>query len=326
MMLIVTIAVLSAILSRVHSAADNLKLQAFLNRSRTSLLSSTWPIDHGDTARSKFTMSAGLPKDVSAERIKFIENTEIGSNIQWLYTGGKNSEYVLILGSNPKPFVAKLNATSLEFLQMRKLYSNAYFGGMVMHKNGHVYAVWANILYTFWDGNLDNATVVKVPTNLNQNYVLTNGMSVTQDGYLVVKQWAINAGDLPLMLCAKYFFLRKLFVAMTIIFTTIAFRYILPSHVYDKQQNKRGNQSSFVIRLAISLGFGAILSLLMTASIFFIGMEVFVGGFNLVRFFLEGTISPNHGGGELKIIDPLTLQVVAHTELCMIDAPTLECL
>lgn len=61
-----------------------------------------------------------------------------------------------------------------------------------MHENGNVYCIQSNSIYTFYNGDLTNYTMVDVPTDLNSNSVQTNGMLVTSDGYLVVKQWAFN--------------------------------------------------------------------------------------------------------------------------------------
>jgi hypothetical protein len=36
-----------------------------------------------------------------------------------------------------------------------------------------------------------------------------------------------------------------------------------------------------------------------------------IGYFAIWRFILEGLMSPHFGGGEIKIIDPITLQVIA---------------
>ena len=43
---------------------------------------STWPSDHGDCSRSKYTLGAGLPANVTSEDIKRIDNVDVG-NAQW---------------------------------------------------------------------------------------------------------------------------------------------------------------------------------------------------------------------------------------------------
>lgn len=64
-----------------------------------------------------------------------------------------------------------------------------------MHKNGHVYCIHANVLYLFFNGDLTNMTSVRLPSRLNGGIIQTNGMLVTQDGYLVVKQWSTILDD-----------------------------------------------------------------------------------------------------------------------------------
>lgn len=66
-----------------------------LIQSRRSLYPSTWPVDHGDNARSKFVLEGGLPINVTSEDIKFMANEEL-DNAQWLYTAGKRFRLLCI--------------------------------------------------------------------------------------------------------------------------------------------------------------------------------------------------------------------------------------
>ena len=74
--------------SLTHSLTHSLCL--FLTRTRQLALMSTpsftrhstWPSDHGDSSRSKYTLGAGLPADVTSENLKRIDNLEVG-NAQW---------------------------------------------------------------------------------------------------------------------------------------------------------------------------------------------------------------------------------------------------
>jgi hypothetical protein len=74
--------------SFIHSLTHSLCL--FLTRTRQLALMSTpsftrystWPSDHGDSSRSKYTLGAGLPADVTSENLKRIDNLEVG-NAQW---------------------------------------------------------------------------------------------------------------------------------------------------------------------------------------------------------------------------------------------------
>jgi hypothetical protein len=106
-----------------------------------SLLNSTWPSDHGDTSRSKFTLNAGLPKQFDPDKLKRIDQTTNISFAQWIYTGGPNGEYVYIFGGPPHTqYVAKLDSLTLEIVQVKNLPPTVYTGGLLMHENGHVYA------------------------------------------------------------------------------------------------------------------------------------------------------------------------------------------
>ena len=64
-----------------------------------------------------------------------------------------------------------------------------------MHSNGNVYCVHANILYSFKDGDLKDVKILALPTKLNPGLVQTNGMLVSQDGYIIIKQWALMLND-----------------------------------------------------------------------------------------------------------------------------------
>ena len=63
---------------------------------------------------------------------------------------------------------------TLEILQTFELGSSLYLGGMLMHSNGHVYCIHANILYVFFDGDLSNFTKSSIPSSLNGNAIQTN--------------------------------------------------------------------------------------------------------------------------------------------------------
>jgi len=46
-----------------------------------------------------------------------------------------------------------------------------------MHRNGHVYCIYCNRLYRFWNGDLLNVTSTTVPFgSLNSNIVQANGL------------------------------------------------------------------------------------------------------------------------------------------------------
>ena len=169
---------------------------------RTSLESSSWPSDHADTARGKFTLNAGLPIGVTADDLKEIKQHE-AKDCQWVYTGGSKSEYIYTICGAPilGSIITKMDSKSLEILENFKVPVAIYIGGLLMHKNGHVYLIHSNVLYVFWNGDLTNSSSKLLPHDLNGFLAQTNGMLVTQDGYLVVKQWAMTVEDLGLVFC-----------------------------------------------------------------------------------------------------------------------------
>lgn len=79
---------------------DNTKLAHLHHRKAgrgASLDSSTWPSDHGDIARSKYTMGGGLPKDFKPEDLKSVNQDALPS-AQWIYTAGENSTTIYVMG------------------------------------------------------------------------------------------------------------------------------------------------------------------------------------------------------------------------------------
>ena len=162
-----------------------------------SLSQSSWPADHGDNSRSKYSLDAGLPANFNPDDIKIHTQKELESP-QWLYTQGSRSEFIYLIGGNKitASYIAKVNAITLDVIQKFQLPPSLYLGGLLMHSNGHVYAIHANTLYAFWNGDLSNVTSIYIPSRLNIGIIQTNGMLVTQDGYLVVKQWSTMLDDI----------------------------------------------------------------------------------------------------------------------------------
>lgn len=273
-----------------------------LASSRASLQTSTWPIDHGDVSRSKYVFNAGLPGDVRAEDIKIVSNNQL-LGAQWLYTGGSKSEFIyLIRGDAMKGYTAgKLDSTTLEVLQEYPLEKAVYTGGMLIHRNGHVYCIHSNKLYMFYNGDLSNTTMRVLPTKLNSGLVCTNGMLVTKDGYLVVKQWALHIGDIFLFGLGKSEIFKAFFAILLISITTMLFMV--------RHKKTKAFQPVKAVLLGVVVGcvlFGSILCLIWFKML---------GSYNPIRYFAEGFFSPYSGGGELKLIDPITLEVKAAATL-----------
>lgn len=174
-------------------------------RSRISLADTSWPSDHGDVSRSKFTIGSGLPRDFDASKLQVRVQKEL-PNAQWIYTYGKRSEYLYVIAGNviPGAFVAKVDARTMDVLQRFNLSVSLYIGGLLVHENGNVYCIQANKLYVFWGGDLRNVTIEAVPHKaLNGNVIQSNGMLVTQDGFIVIKQWNFQIEDSLLITSSK---------------------------------------------------------------------------------------------------------------------------
>jgi len=261
-----------------------------------NLLDSTWPSDHGDVSRSKYSIGAGLPKHFNASDLKSMTTKDL-PNAQWLYTGGEDSKYTYVMGGSlPKLYVAKVDGETMELLGKYYMQNSLYLGGMLMHKNGHVYAVHGNILYVFWEGNFDNVTVKRIPSGLNGNLVQTNGMLVTQDGLLVVKQWNLIPDDLFLFGFACWYIYR---IGMAILVVSVTVGYM--------RSQKHGS-----IAAVLNGMIGGVVGVFICLTISTALLTNICGPFDAIRFWTSNTINMNGGGtGEIKFIDPLTLDVVA---------------
>ena len=78
---------------------------------------SPWPTDHGDSARAKFTLHAGLPASIANESASALKIISVPSYAgQWLYTRGKTDVYSLS-GSAPAAEFVRFDAQTLEVKQ-----------------------------------------------------------------------------------------------------------------------------------------------------------------------------------------------------------------
>lgn len=267
----------------------------------TSLARSTWPSDHGDSSRTKYTLGAGLPADFDPKDLKMMQNTDLKLT-QWAYTAGENSEFLYTMsGAAIKGLtVSKSNAVTLEVMQSVSLEPGLYIGGMLMHANGHVYCVHANSVTAYWNGDLFNSTRRVLPTRLNGRLVQTNGVIVTSDGLLAIKQWALIPEDMFLYI---YSFLSPpLVVVLAILMLTgVAIMYSLTKK----------------LKIPFPMYFGLTFGLLLGAFfvvLVFMGLMCLLGfyPYDPVRFLSTNTFRNDRGGGgELKLIDPLSLEVRA---------------
>mmetsp|Transcript_3156 Transcript_3156/g.4892 ORF Transcript_3156/g.4892 Transcript_3156/m.4892 type:complete len:550 (-) Transcript_3156:135-1784(-) len=268
-----------------------------------SLINSTWPSDHGDSSRSKYTIGGGFPSDFDVQSIKRIDNNELDP-AQWIYTGGTHSEFIYTLGGPPiKLRLGKYSSKSLELLQTFEFPSAIYLGGLLLHANGNVYAIHANRVWKFSNGDLTNYTSVRLDTDLNGRVVQTNGMLVSSDGLLVIKQWSMNFEDLGQLILIDPD-IPKYILGVYVVAVTIA----------------------LISQFRVEISFGKMLhrylivtffSMLTFISFVYCFIALLSGGiYNPWVFFASNLLYDSHGGGgELKLIDPETLQLVAGVHL-----------
>jgi hypothetical protein len=289
--------------------------EAFLEFSRSQLQTSTWPLDHGDTARSKYVMDAGLPVGVTSKDIKVISNLKL-NNAQWLYTAGENSEWLFVMnGAVTDGFkVSKLNATTLEIVQEMDLEPALYTGGMLIHRNGHVYAIHSNMIYAYWSGDIHNCTKFRIPTTLNGGFTLTNGMLVTSDGLLLVKQWSGQLTDLYFITASKPAMI-KIWNALIFVFTAITFFTMRRRRAAKLPAGQKLSNVKQIGIGFISAFLGYILATVFSIVVIIVLAENYIQYFNPIRFVTDSLFSFNSGGGELKLIDPISLTVVASAQL-----------
>lgn len=154
----------------------------------------------------------------------------------------------------------------------------------------------SNRLYRFWHADLYNSTYVDLPTSFDPQLTQTNGMLVSHDGQLVVKQWPLVLRDMDFFFHAKPAMLYALLAAVTTI--TVLRMTRTPA----KQRTLAG----LGLRLVGSLLLGGAVALVILGVVL---TKLANGRIDYVRFFsnnyLRGEV------GELKLVDPLSLQVTA---------------
>lgn len=153
---------------------------------------------------------------------------------------------------------------------------------------------------------IQQVTKFPVPTNLNGKVVQTNGMLVTSDGMLVLKQWNFNLEDAFYMKAGLSPDSRRLLTAAIVICTSLC---VLPGWFFYK---KRLSIASLIVRFTLGLLLGAVLVVVLIT----VSVKQMTGPFNYFDFITSNTILMNGGGGgELKLIDPITFATVAEVKL-----------
>ena len=281
-----------------------------LERAGISLLDSTWPADHGDISRSKYTLNAGLPADFNPEDIELIIQDK-SEQAQWLYTYGNHSEYLFLIGGIKGKirkflsfFIHKLDSRTMEILQTFPLTSSLYLGGLMMHANGDVYCVHSNILYRFEQGDLTKFTKKRIETKLNSNAVQTNGMLVTSDGYIVVKQWSMILEDAIYLKAILQPLIIKVMIGISVVIYSITWYFV------SKGKFSLSNKLFIVLPLG---GLLSVLAILGYLTFTIISMN---GPIDVFEFMTSNLLIRNGGGGgEVKLIDPVSLEVVRELQL-----------
>mmetsp|Transcript_15492 Transcript_15492/g.29186 ORF Transcript_15492/g.29186 Transcript_15492/m.29186 type:complete len:559 (+) Transcript_15492:66-1742(+) len=256
---------------------------------------STWPSDHGDCSRSKYTLGAGLPTHVTNENIKRIDNVDVG-NAQWIYTGGENAEFVFAIGPSTAVYIAKLDAKTLEVLQKVDYGRCLYLGGAAVHANGHLYLMHNNRLYRYWNGDLYNSTILNLPTEFDAPLTQTNGMLVSHDGQLIIKQWPVVMRDVIFLFHGRPALMYFLIAVATTIIT------IRMTRTPSSEKSVGG----LTRRLISSAVFGGLASVVAMAVVLTVLGN---GRIDYVRFFTNNYLKGEVG--ELKLVDPISLEVTA---------------
>jgi hypothetical protein len=124
--------ILGKVLHGVYSYTDEIWWQArqHLDLTKKSLMNSSWPADHGDVARSKYTLGSGLPKEFDPANLR-IDTQEKVPKAQWMYTYGNNSEILFVMSGfiDYGILLSKVNSVSLDVLQQIQLAPAIYMGG-----------------------------------------------------------------------------------------------------------------------------------------------------------------------------------------------------
>ena len=110
------------------SESSKSSLEEFVKHSRGSLLAtSTWPLDHADTARSKMSVNSGLRRDVVSDNLDVIINDQL-TGVVFLYTAGKENEWIYSMRGDGDTgfFVNKLRSDTLDIVEEFPLNGGLY--------------------------------------------------------------------------------------------------------------------------------------------------------------------------------------------------------
>lgn len=191
-----------------------------------------WPTEHADVWRTH-AAPTGLPAGVDRRRL-VTRSATLPEEPVWGYvgTGGKlyvigGSPYLLnmftelMLGAPTSripaltartlaastrltPYVAQIDARTMavDVLPLTGGRAINYTGGLLVHANGHLYAVVRAVLYKIDRRNFSIVASRPLPLAPGEsgrpNPATTyNGIVATRDGDLILKGWASTGGDAP---------------------------------------------------------------------------------------------------------------------------------
>lgn len=195
-----------------------------------------WPTEHADPWRTH-AAATGLPADVARVKLRTASVT-LPQEPVWGYAGTRGKLYViggspylldmftkLMQGASPSriptlvartlaasrratPYVARIDTRTMRAKVLRLTRGTAvnYTGGLLVHANGHLYAVVQGVLYKIDPARLAivaSRVLPLAPGRSGPNRMTTyNGIVAAPDGDLILKGWASSGGgdDAPGML------------------------------------------------------------------------------------------------------------------------------
>ncbi|MGL5819456.1 MAG: hypothetical protein ACRCYR_17975 [Phycicoccus sp.] len=181
----------------------------------------TWPSEHADAIRSHAVPEGGLPAGVGGTDLE-VASTELPLPT-WGYT--RDGDDVLVLGGSPQllssftesieqgeeiptwrlvanqvrdltddsvPYVAKVDVATGEktILPLDRGGTVNYTGGLLVHADGHLYAVARSVLYKIDPVQmrvLASTELPRIGNDLTSFWTTYNGLQVLDNGELVVK-------------------------------------------------------------------------------------------------------------------------------------------
>ena len=186
---------------------------------RAGYYDTVWPSEHADLWRSHAAPGSGLPADFDPASLT-VAQASLDLPV-WGYTRDRNE--VFVIGGSPfslstftqsmrsgkplsgpasffamagdllsgsRPYVARVNPAdmSTKILPLTEGSTVNYTGGLLMHRNGSVYAVARSVLYKIDPETMTIEKSLKLPLVGNSDFWTTyNGLQVLPSGELVLK-------------------------------------------------------------------------------------------------------------------------------------------